>query len=86
MKELNEIAKSIYNKIQSMIEDGYCPDFLNFLFNYDGEFVEYIFTNDMICTNGDEGVWGGIERNEYINMSVKDIEDELYFTYQESIK
>lgn len=85
MKMLKEIAKSIYNEIQLMDENGCCPRFLNFLFK-DGKFVEYIFTDDMFCSNGDEGVWGGVERNEYVNMSVKDIEDELYFTYQESVK
>ena len=85
MKILNEIAKSIYNEIQLMVENGCCPRFLNFLFK-DGKFVEYIFADDMFCSNGDEGVWGGVERNEYVNMSVKDIEDELYFTYQESVK
>ena len=85
MKMLKEIAKSIFNEIQLMYENGCCPRFLNFLFK-DGKFVEYIFTDDLFCSNGDEGVWGGVERNEYVNMSVKDIEDELYFTYQESVK
>ena len=85
MKMLNEIAKSIYNEIQLMVENGCCPSFLNFLFK-DGEFVEYIFTDDIFDSTCDEGVWGGVERTEYVNMSVKNIEDELYFTYQKSVK
>lgn len=85
MKILNEIAKSIYGKIQVNVENGCCPRFLNFLFK-EGKFVEYIFTDDIFGSTCDEGVWGGVERNEYVNMSVKDIEDELYFTYQECVK
>ena len=85
MKMLKEIAKSIYNEIQLMDENACCPRFLNFLFK-DGKFVEYKFTDDIFGSTCDEGVWGGVERNEYVNMSVKDIEDELYLTYQESVK
>ena len=76
---LKEIAKSIYDAIQVKLEGkGYCPRFLNFCFNEDGEFVEYFFTDDIF---GDDGTfkWGGIERNEYANMSVEDIEEELNY-------
>lgn len=78
-EELKDIAKRIYDAIQTEIESSYCPSFLNFSFNENGEFVEYFFTDDIF---GDDGTlkWGGIERNEYVNMSVEDIEEELNYT------
>ena len=75
-----EIAKSIYDSIQVKVESGYCPRFLNFCFNENGEFERYFFTEDIFDSTSDELKWGGIEREEYINMSVEDIEEELEYT------
>lgn len=77
---IKEIAKSIYDAIQVKIESGYCPRFLNFCFNEDGEFVKYFFTDDVFDSSSDELKWGGIEREEYVNMSIEDIEEELEYT------
>ena len=80
---MKKIAKKIYDAIQSTINkygiDG-CSRFLNFCFNEDGEFVEYFFSEDVFDTTCDELKWGGIEREEYVNMSVEDIEEELEYT------
>lgn len=78
-EELKDIAKRIYDAIQTEIESSYCPSFLNFSFNENGEFVEYFFTDDIFGGN-ESYKWGGIERNEYVNMSVEDIEEELNYT------
>lgn len=81
-EELKDIAKRIYNDIQSTINEygvEGCPDFLNFCFDENNDFVEYFFTSDIFGGN-DSYKWGGIERNEYVNMSVEDIEEELNYT------
>ena len=78
-----EIAKSIYDAIQVQINEygvEGCSRFLNFCFNEDGEFVEYFFTDDVFDSTCDELKLGGIEREEYVNMSVEDIEEELEYT------
>lgn len=75
MDKIKEIAKSIYNEIQFCVKENCCKDFLNYVFK-DGEFAEYFFTNDIFCTSGDEE-YGGLTMDEYTNMSVEDIEEEL---------
>ena len=83
MNIINEIAKSIYNAIQVRIEEDNCTEFLNFAFK-DGEFIKYFFTNDIFsCT--DNTVYGGLTLDEYTNMSIKDIEEELLYTQNESL-
>lgn len=83
MNQLTEIAKSIYNEIQVGIEEDDCTKFLNFAFK-DGEFIEYFFTNDIFNSSGDT-VYGGLTLDEYTNMSVEDIEEELLYTLNESL-
>ena len=83
MNNINEIAKSIYNAIQVRIEEDNCTKFLNFAFK-DGEFIEYFFTNDMFDSS-DDTVYGGLTLDEYTNMSIKDIEEELLYTQNESL-
>ncbi len=80
-EELKDITKRIYNDIQSKINEygvERCPYFLNFCFDENDEFVEYFFTSD-IFGGDDTYKWGGIERKEYVNMSIEDIEEELKF-------
>lgn len=83
MNIMNEIAKSIYNAIQVRIEEDNCTEFLNFAFK-DGEFIKYFFTSDMF--NPTDGiVYGGLTLDEYTNMSVEEIEEELLYTQSESL-
>lgn len=83
MNQINEIAESIYNAIQVRVKEDNCTKFLNFAFK-DGEFIEYFFTNDMFDSS-DDTVYGGLTLEEYTNMSVKDIEEELIYTLNESL-
>lgn len=83
MNNIKEIAKSIYNAIQLRIEEDTCYKFLNFAFK-DGEFINYYFTDDMFDSS-DDTVYGGLTFDEYTNMSIKDIEEELLYTQKESM-
>lgn len=80
--KFNEIAKSIFDAIQVKVKNNSTTKFLNFSFK-NGEFKEYFFTDDILYTT-DDVEYGGIEKDEYINMSIEDIENELYYTYKES--
>ena len=82
MNQIKEIAKSIYDAIQVRIEEDTCYKFLNFAFK-DGEFISYFFTDDMFDSS-DDTVYGGLTFDEYSNMSIKDIEEELQVSFQES--
>lgn len=78
MNQLKEIAKSIYDEIQvAIIEEKkrYC--FLIFKFK-DGEFIEYFFSDDLFYSN-DDTVYGGFVLDEYTNISIEDIEEELLY-------
>ena len=81
---MNEIAKSIYNAIKVRIEEDTCTEFLNFAFK-DGEFIKYFFTNDIFNSTEDGIVYGGLTLEEYTNMSVEEIEEELLYTQSESL-
>lgn len=83
MNQIKEIAKSIYNAIQVRINEDTCYKFLNFAFK-DGEFINYFFTDDMFDSS-DDIVYGGLTSDEYTNMSIKDIEEELLYTQKESM-
>lgn len=83
MNKIKEIAKSIYNAIQVRIEEDTCYKFLNFAFK-DGEFINYFFTDD-VFDSSDDIVYGGLTFDEYKNMSIKDIEEELLYTQKESM-
>lgn len=83
MNQIKEIAKSIYDAIQVRIEEDTCYKFLNFAFK-DGEFINYFFTDD-IFDSSDDIVYGGLTFDEYKNMSIKDIEEELLYTQKESM-
>ena len=78
MNQLKEIAKSIYNEIQVVIEEKkkwYC--YLIFKFK-DGEFIEYFFSDDLYYSN-DDTVYGGFVLGDYRNISIEDIEEELLY-------
>lgn len=78
MNQINEIAKSIYNEIQVVIEEKkkwYC--YLIFKFK-DGEFIEYFFSDDLYYSN-DNTVYGGFVLDDYRNISIEDIEEELLY-------
>ena len=83
MNNIKEIAKSIYDAIQVRIEEDTCYKFLNFAFK-DGEYINYFFTDDMFGSS-DDIVYGGLTSDEYINMSINDIEEELLYTQKESM-
>lgn len=83
MNQIKEIAKSIYDAIQVRIEEDTCYKFLNFAFK-DGEFINYFFTDDMFDSS-DDIVYGGLTFDEYSNMSIKDIEEELLYAQKESM-
>ena len=83
MNQIKEIANSIYNAIQVRIEEDNCYKFLNFAFK-DGEFINYFFTDD-IFDSSDDIVYGGLTLDEYTNMSINDIEEELLYTQKESM-
>ena len=83
MNNIKEIAKSIYNAIQVRIEEDTCYKFLNFAFK-DGEYINYFFTDD-IFDSSDDIVYGGLTFDEYTNMSINDIEEELLYTQKESM-
>ena len=83
MNNINEIAKSIYNAIQVRIEEDNCPKFLNFAFK-DGEFIKYFFTNDMFDSS-DDTFYGCLTLDEYTNMSIKEIEEELLYAQNVSM-
>ena len=83
MNQIKEIAKSIYNAIQVRIEEDTCYKFLNFAFK-DGEFINYFFTDDMFDSS-DDIVYGGLTLDEYTNMSINDIEEEMLYTQKESM-
>ena len=83
MNQIKEIAKSIYNAIQVRIEEDTCMNGLVYVF-YNGNFVKYFFTNDIIYST-ENYEYGAIEMEEYIHMSVEDIEEELLYTQKESM-
>ena len=84
---MKEIAKSIYDAIQVRLEGkGYCPRFLNLSFNKDGDFERYIFSEERFDSTRDSFKCCGIERMEYANMSVEDIEEELNNNKKNSVK
>lgn len=83
MNNIKEIAKSIYDAIKVRIEEDTCYKFLNFAFK-DGEYINYFFTDD-IFDSSDDIVYGGLTSDEYSNMSIKDIEEELLYTQKESM-
>lgn len=83
MNQIKEIAKSIYDAIQVRIEEDTCYKFLNFAFK-DGEFINYFFTDD-VFDSSDDIVYGGLTFDEYKNMSINDIEEELLYTQKESM-
>ena len=83
MNQIKEIAKSIYDAIQVRIEEDTCYKFLNYAFK-DGEFINYFFTDD-IFESSDDTVYGGLTFDEYTNMSIKEIEEELLYTQKESM-
>lgn len=83
MNQIKEIAKSIYNAIQVRIEEDTCYKFLNFAFK-DGEYINYFFTDDMFDSS-DDIVYGGLTFDEYTNMSINDIEEELLYAQKESM-
>ena len=83
MNNIKEIAKSIYNAIQVRIEEDTCYKFLNFAFK-DGEYINFFFTDD-IFDSSDDVVYGGLTFDEYKNMSINDIEEELLYTQKESM-
>lgn len=72
---MKEIAKDIYSSIQARINEDTCMNSLVYVFD-NGKFVEYFFTNDIICST-ENYEYGAIELEDYIHMSVEDIEDEL---------
>ena len=84
MKTIKEIAKSIYDAIQVRVNEDTCYEFLNFAFK-DCEFINYFFTDD-IFDSSDDTVYGGLTFDEYTNMSIEDIEEELLYTQKESMK
>ena len=83
MNNIKEIAKSIYNAIQVRIKEDTCYKFLNFAFKA-GEYINYFFTDDMFDSS-DDIVYGGLTFDEYTNMSINDIEEELLYTQKESM-
>ena len=83
MNQIKEIAKSIYDAIQVRIKEDTCYKFLNFAFK-DGEYINYFFTDD-IFDSSDDVVYGGLTFDEYTNMSINDIEEELLYTQKESM-
>ena len=83
MNNIKEIAKSIYNAIQVRIEEDTCYKFLNFAFK-DGEYINFFFTYD-VFDSSDDVVYGGLTFDEYKNMSINDIEEELLYTQKESM-
>lgn len=83
MNQIKEIAKSIYNAIQVRIEEDTCMNGLVYVFD-NGKFVKYFFTNDIIYST-ENYEYGAIEMEDYIHMSVEDIEEELLYTQKESM-
>ena len=83
MNQIKEIAKSIYNAIQVRIEEDTCINGLVYVFD-NGKFVKYFFTNDIIYST-ENYEYGAIEMEDYIHMSVEDIEEELLYTQKESM-
>jgi hypothetical protein len=78
MNQIKEIAKSIYDEIQVVIEEKKkWYSYLIFKFK-DGEFIEYFFSDDLYYSN-DDTVYGGFVLEEYTNISIEDIEEELLY-------
>ena len=72
---IKEIAKDIYSSIQARIMEDTCMNSLVYVSDT-AKFVAYYFTNDIICST-ENYEYGAIEMEDYIHMSVEDIEDEL---------
>ena len=74
-----EIAKSIYSKIQELKLNNDCSSFL-LLINNNSKF-EYKFTNDNFHCADINSDSISIYKDNYINMSIQDIEEqiELFF-------
>lgn len=83
MNNIKEIAKSIHNAIEIRVKEDTCTKFLNFAFK-DGEFIKYFFTSD-VFSSIDNTVYGGLTLEEYTNMSIEEIEEELLYTQSESL-
>lgn len=78
MKKIKEIAKSIYNEIQVMIEEEKRWIYLIFKFK-DGEFISYFFSSDLYYSN-DDNVYGGfLMPEDYRDIRIEDIEEELLY-------
>lgn len=72
---MKEIAKSIYSQIEESVKNNECRCFL-LLINDEG-YIKYQFTNDnWHCADIDIDCIS-IDKKDYINMSVKDIEEQI---------
>ena len=74
---MKEIAKSIYDAIQVLIEEKKHYIYLIFVFK-DGEFIEYFFSDELYYSN-DDTVYCGFVLREYLDIRIEDIEEELLY-------
>lgn len=82
MKTLKELAKSIATEIEERVKNDNTSLYLLFECK-DGKF-SYSFSNDNHHCSDINFICDAIDEDEYTNMSVADIEDELVYFFKEN--
>lgn len=81
-KIMNELAKQIAAEIEEKVKNDNTSLYL--LFKYqDGKF-SYSFSNDNHHCSDINFICDAIDEDEYVNMSVAEIEDELEYFFNEN--
>lgn len=82
MKKLNELAKQIAVEIEERVKNDNTSLFLLFECK-DGKF-SYKFSSDNYYCCDIDFACNSIDEDEYVNMSVADIEEELEYFFKEN--
>lgn len=81
-KIINELAKQIAVEIEEKVKNNSTSLYLLFECK-DGKF-SYKFSNDNHHCNDINFICDAIDEDEYVNMSVEDIEEELEYFFKEN--
>lgn len=81
-KIMNELAKQIAAEIEEKVKNDNTTLYL--LFEYKDDKFSYSFSNDNHHCNDIDFTCNSIDEDEYTNMSVADIEDELEYFFKEN--
>lgn len=82
MKTLKELAKQIAAEIEERVKNDNTTLYL--LFEYKDDKFSYKFSNDNHYCSDIDFACNSIDEDEYVNMSVAEIEDELVYFFNEN--